>query len=95
MGTASATHLNDYDTFGPLSCWLLIRTKLKIWTNFSGKTELEKRIKKKTYTKILFENDKWIKPSYQNKYEDELIETYKEIVKFIKIYKKSTAGESF
>ena len=55
--------------------------------------EIERIIKENTFNKILFENEQWIKESYRTKYEPYLMKTYKEIIKFIKVYKKTTAWE--
>ena len=53
--------------------------------------ELERRIKLNTYNKILFENGDWIKELYKKKYETYLSQNYKDIVKIIKVYKKTVA----
>lgn len=55
--------------------------------------ELERIIKKNEYDKMLFENGEWVKKSYKMNYETNLMETYKEIVKFVKVYKKYSAWE--
>lgn len=57
------------------------------------RAEIERRIKNNTYNKILYQNGEWVKESYKRKYEDYLFKTYKDIVKFIKIYKKYSAWE--
>jgi hypothetical protein len=57
------------------------------------KAAIDRKIKENTYNKILFENDTWIKESYQKKYEEQLKGEFKEIHKFKKIYKKVTAWE--
>jgi hypothetical protein len=57
------------------------------------KAEIERKIKENTYDKILFVNDIWIKESYKKKYEEQLKREFKEIYKFIKIYKKVCAWE--
>jgi hypothetical protein len=57
--------------------------------------ELERRIQENTYNKILFENEVWIEESYKKNYENYLFKTYKDIVNFIKIYKKYTATKRY
>jgi hypothetical protein len=53
--------------------------------------ELNEKIQKKTYKKILYDNDKWVKKSYKQKYKYHILKTFIDIDKFIQIYKKSTA----
>jgi hypothetical protein len=53
--------------------------------------ELERIIKKNQYDKMLFENGEWVKKSYKMNYEARLMETYKDIVKIVKVYKKYSA----
>ena len=53
--------------------------------------EIQQRIKENTFDKILFQNEEWNKDSYKNKYENNLIKTYSQIGKIIKVYKKKTA----
>ena len=55
--------------------------------------ELERIIKKNEYDKMLFENGEWVKKSYKMNYEANLMETYKDIVKIVKVYKKYSAWE--
>jgi hypothetical protein len=57
------------------------------------KAEIERKIKQNTYSKILFENDVWIKESYRKNYEEPLKKEFNEIHKFKKIYKKVSAWE--
>lgn len=52
---------------------------------------LEKKINKKTYIKIIYENKFWIKDKYQKKYEEKLRKKFPEIKEFIKIYRDSIA----
>jgi len=61
--------------------------------NQKYRAEIERKIKDNTYNKILFENNEWIKESYKLKYETQLVKTYKEIAKILKIYKKTSAWE--
>jgi hypothetical protein len=42
---------------------------------------------------MLFENGEWVKKSYKMNYEAHLMETYKDIVKIAKVYKKYSAWE--
>jgi hypothetical protein len=51
--------------------------------------KLDKKISKNCYTKNIYEDNKWIKDIYQEKYERKLKLWYPEIDKFIKIYKDS------
>jgi hypothetical protein len=57
------------------------------------KEELERKIKENTYNKILYDNGKWIKDSYKQKYERYLLKSFKDIDFFIKIYKSNIAYE--
>ena len=57
------------------------------------KIELDKRIRKNTYQKILYEDDKWFKESYQKKYLHYLNILYPRMVKLVKIYKDVSAWE--
>ena len=57
------------------------------------KAEIERRIKKNTYNKMLFQNGAWVKESYKTRYEADLIRNYKDIEKIMKIYKKKKAWE--
>lgn len=50
--------------------------------------ELERKIQKNKYKRILYENDKWIKKSYKKKYQDLFIKSSREICKLLKIYKR-------
>lgn len=54
---------------------------------------LKKELEKNTYKIILFENDQWLDDSYKKEYEKYLLREFKEIIQFIKIYKKFTALE--
>jgi len=56
-------------------------------------TELEKTIKANKYNKMLFKNGEWVKESYKTKYEYYLMNTYKDIIKIKKVYKKNLAWE--
>jgi hypothetical protein len=53
--------------------------------------ELERRIKKNNYNKILFENGKWVKNKYKIKYEPYLMKTFIEIREILKVHKKNIA----
>jgi hypothetical protein len=55
--------------------------------------ELNRIIDKNTYEKILFENNIWVKKSYENKYLPELKTKCPNLVTLIKIYKDYTAWE--
>lgn len=55
--------------------------------------ELERRIIENTYHKILYENDRWLKESYEKKYLKELKNLCPTMVKLQKIYKNYTAWE--
>jgi len=64
-------------------------TKNKKW-----KEELNRLIEKNTYKKILYENDKWIKDSYEKNYLKELNIVCPRMVKLVKIYKDYEAWET-
>ena len=53
--------------------------------------KLEKKINKKTYIKMIYENKCWVKDKYQKKYQEKLKKKFPEIKDFIKIYKDSIA----
>lgn len=53
--------------------------------------EIDRKIKKNTYNKLIFDNNTWIKDSYRKKYEDKFKRELKEIDNILKIYKKTTA----
>jgi hypothetical protein len=55
--------------------------------------EMERILKENTYVKMLYENDTWIKPSYEKKYMNELKHICPGIVKLVKVYKNFTAYE--
>jgi hypothetical protein len=55
--------------------------------------KLKKELEKNTYKIILFENDQWLDETYKKEYEKYILREFKEIKKFIKIYKKFTALE--
>jgi hypothetical protein len=57
------------------------------------KEELTRRINKNTYKKILYENDVWVKSSYEKKYVKELKIICPRMVKLVKVYKDYTAWE--
>lgn len=57
------------------------------------KAEIQKRIKENTFDKLLFQNEKWVKESYEKKYKNHLIKSYSQIAKIIKVYKKTIAWE--
>ena len=53
--------------------------------------ELEKIMSQNTYQKILYENDKWIKLSYEKRYLKDIHILCPTMSKLIKIYKENTA----
>lgn len=57
------------------------------------KAELKKCIERKTYKKILYDNDKWIKNSYEKRYSDDISAICPRMVKLVKIYKDYYAWE--
>ena len=50
---------------------------------------LKKQIEKKCFTKNIYENNKWTRENYQEKYESKLRRWFPRIDTFIKIYKDS------
>jgi len=50
---------------------------------------LKKQIEKKCFTKTIYENKKWTRDNYQEKYESKLKKWFPKIATFIKIYKDS------
>ena len=57
------------------------------------KEEIERRIAKNTYKKILYENDGWIKASYEKRYKKECQIICPRMVKLLKVYKDYNAWE--
>lgn len=57
------------------------------------KADLQRRIEKNTYKQIVFENNKWVKESYEKKYSKELNILCPMMVKLCKIYKDVNAWE--
>jgi hypothetical protein len=53
--------------------------------------EIDKITNEKTYVKILYENDKWVSPSYEKKYKNEIKILCPKFVKLIKVYKDYSA----
>lgn len=51
--------------------------------------KMEKKMSKNCYTKIIYEDNTWIRDRYQEKYERKLKLWYPNIVNFIRIYKDS------
>lgn len=57
-------------------------TQIKKWEE-----ELERRIKNNTHKKMLYNDDKWVKDSYEKKYSKELSILCQKMVKLVKVYK--------
>ncbi len=55
--------------------------------------ELKRKIIENTHKKMLYENDAWIKSSYEKNYKKELPILCPRMVKIVKIYKDYTAWE--
>ena len=55
--------------------------------NIKWKEELKRRVEKYTYKKMLYEDDKWVKDSYEKKYSKELNIICPRMVKIVKVYK--------
>lgn len=53
--------------------------------------KIERKLRKYTFNKILYEKNEWVKKSYKKKYEKYIAKEYKEIVNMLKVYKKVTA----
>jgi len=60
-------------------------------TNTKINIEIERKIKKNTYDKIIFDNDIWIKESYKKRYQGLFKREFKEIDNIKKIYKTNIA----
>lgn len=58
------------------------------------KEELKSCIERNTYKKILYENNKWIKKSYEKKYLKEINRICPRMIKLVRIYKDYYAWES-
>ena len=56
--------------------------------------EIDRIVNEKTYVKILYENDKWVNPSYEKKYKKEIRIICPNFVKLTKIYKDYTSWQS-
>lgn len=56
-------------------------TRSKKWNE-----KLEQHIESHTYKKILYENDKWIKNSYEKKYLKQINMICPQVITFVKIY---------
>lgn len=76
-------------------CKIVTNTKKKrgfIDKNYKTKKiikKLEKKMSKNCYIKMIYEDNKWLKDRYEEKYETKLKRWYPVIDKFIKIYKDS------
>jgi hypothetical protein len=57
------------------------------------KAELQRRIEKNIYKKMLYLDDQWLKYSYQKKYATELNIMCPNMVKLVKVYKDYNAWE--
>jgi hypothetical protein len=64
--------------------------KYKKW-----KEELKRRVERNTYKKILYDNDNWIKESYEKKYSKELNIICPRMIKIVKVYKDYYAWERY
>jgi hypothetical protein len=53
--------------------------------------EIKKKIYENTFDEILFKNDEWVKE--KSIYKEYLIKNFKEIVKLVKVYRKTSAWE--
>jgi hypothetical protein len=53
--------------------------------------KLTKQMEKKCFTKTIYDNKKWTKENYQEKYESKLRRWFPKIDTFIKIYKDSVS----
>ncbi len=58
------------------------------------KEKIERRISKNTYKKMLYENNVWVKLSYEKRYKKELQIICPRIVKLVKMYKDYRAWAS-
>jgi hypothetical protein len=58
------------------------------------KLELERKITKNNYNKMLYENNKWVKDTYIKKYENYIKKTHREISLILKVYKNFSAWEN-
>jgi hypothetical protein len=63
----------------------------KKYTHDKYEKKLKNKLAKKSYIKMLYEKNSWIKDKYQRKYEINLKRQFPQIKEFIKIYKNSTA----
>jgi hypothetical protein len=54
---------------------------------------IEKMINKNTYKKMLYDNEEWVKSSYEKKYVKDLKMICPRMVKLVKVYKDYTAWE--
>jgi hypothetical protein len=70
-------------------CYL--NTKKYKYNSVKYNEKLYKKIAKKSYTKMIYEKNTWIKEKYQTKYEKKLKTTFPEIKEFIKIFKDNVA----
>ena len=66
----------------------------KKYTNDKYEKKLKRKLAKKSYIKIIYEKNTWIKDKYQKKYEAKLKKQFSQIKKITKIYKNSTAFPS-
>jgi hypothetical protein len=57
------------------------------------KEEVERRILKNTSKKMLYENDVWVKSSYEKRYKKECQSICPRMVKLVKVYKDYNAWE--
>jgi hypothetical protein len=57
------------------------------------KAEIQRKITENTHKKILYENESWVKSSYEKRYAKDLKMICPRMVKLLKIYKDYTAWE--
>ena len=58
------------------------------------KKELEKKISENTYQKMLYENDRWVKSSYEKRYLRDITILCPTMIKLIRVYKDISAFSS-
>ena len=58
------------------------------------KKELEKKISENTYQKMLYENDRWVKSSYEKRYLRNITILCPTMIKLIRVYKDISAFSS-
>lgn len=81
------------DTNGAMSTTKTNRVLGRGYLSEEDDVTLKQCIERNTYKRLLYENGRWVKESYEKKYAKELQITCPRLVKLVKMYKDHTAWE--